>query len=90
MPIEKKDTTIPSKVPERVKTIVSLVAKREGLTASEYICNILTAIADKEEEFHISMAAELNLVNVNDVSMGYQVNQVKKARFSRHLKLVAG
>ena len=92
MPIEKKDASLPSKVPDRVKTIISLVAKRENQTASEYICDILTAIADKEEQFHISMASQLNLVNVNDISMGYEVNQ-KKAMYSRsektnHLKMV--
>jgi hypothetical protein len=44
---------------------------------------MLTPVVEREEEYVLSIAKELNLVNVNDISQGYTVNQNKKAMLSQ-------
>lgn len=88
MPIEKKTASITCKVTEQTERVMRLVAKREGKTLSEFVNAMFEPVVDREVEFHLSMATELNLVNVNDISMGYEVNQEKKAMYKRsHLNL---
>jgi hypothetical protein len=43
---------------------------------------MLTPVVEREEEYVLSIAKELNLVNVNDISKGYTINQSKKAMYS--------
>lgn len=90
MPIEKKTASVTCKVTEQTERVMRLVAKREGKTVSEYANDIFESIAKREVDFHLSMATELNLVNVNDISAGYAVNQEKKAMYKRsHLRLAS-
>jgi hypothetical protein len=82
MPIEKKDARLTSSVPARYETVVTRAAKRDGKTVSEYLFDMLTPVVEREEEYVLSIAKELNLVNVNDISQGYTINQNKKAMYS--------
>jgi len=90
MPIEKKNASITFKCIGDKADVLRLKAEEKGMTISEYMDDITQEPYERAVKFGISMASQLNLVNINDISQGYQVDQVKKARFSRHLKLVAG
>jgi len=89
---EKKTSRVTSSVTEQTESILTLVAKREGKTLSEYLNDILEPIVQRELDY-LSVASTLNIVNVNNISAGYTVNQRKKAMYSTtkrpDLKLVA-
>lgn len=90
MPVEKKTARVTSSVTEQTEFVLNSIAKREGKTLSEYLNAIYEPIVQREVEFHLSMASELKLVNVNDISLGYAGNQEKKAMYKRtHLRLAS-
>lgn len=93
MPIEKKVASITFKCTDDKADVLRLKAEERGMTLSEYMDDITQQPYERAVKFGLRMASHIRVVNVNDISKGYTVNEQKRTRFSFQerpgLKLVA-